>query len=456
MAYNAAADSAFISVPLQRTGADTNASGLVTVSLGSTNSSMTLLASNLTPRRTYTAFVGGVERGRFVTDARGRGGLGFVRPATTGTLPFDFDPRGHQVLVVDRSQIVLRARISGSGEPRGSIVDEQVHIPAVPGTAGGRADARYELTASGTRRFTVALTNVGDATFTVFVNGIRRGNVVTSGGSGSVVFGPPLNFDPRGVVIDIAKGPILRFSGKFKAKADGISAASPALITRVIPGTAVAPSGVALARRWTDRDARREFDVELFNVPVGDYELYANGVFQGFIPVVASAIGTEGEIQFSTDADDEDERPLTFDPFRSFYTVLGGGGLFFQGQAIVPGTQITNTGVMPTEIELPLFNRGVDADGTARAQMKTDDRGRRHFEVELKDVPRGDYSLLINDVPFGTISVINDASGTRGIIEYEDEPELGELPLNFDPRGTVMAIDRGRTRYFERGFPAAR
>ena len=464
LAYNAAADSAFISMPLQRTGVDPNASGVVTINLGALNSSMMLVASNLTPGRTFTVFVTGIERGRFVASSSGRGQLSFARPAGHSTLPFDFDPRGHKVLVVEREQIVLEARISGSGEPRGSVVDEQVGVAAVPGTVGGRADARYQLMASGTRRFAVTLTNVGDATFTLFVNGLRRGNIATSGGSGSVVFdnvsstpGPRLNFDPRGLVIDIAKGNLLRFSGKLLAKADGISVANPSLTLQLIPPTAVSSNGVALVRRWVDRDARREVDVELQNVPVGPYELYVNGVFQGFIPVIAGSVGTVGEMQFSNDADDEDQKPLTFDPFRSFYIVLGADGVLFEGKPFGPATQIRNTAKMPSQIELPLFSRGVDPDGTARAQLKVDDRGRGHFEVELLNVPRdNDYLLMIDDVPFGFFSVVNGTNGTRGLIEFEDEPELGELPLTFDPREHVIAVDRGHTRYFEREFPATR
>ena len=463
LAYNAGADSAFISVPLQRTGIDANASGLVTISLA-TNSSMTLTASNLTPGRTFKVLVTGIERGRFVANASGRGQLKFARPPGNGALLFDFDPRGHKVQVVEREQPVLEARISAPGEPRGSVVNEQVRVPAVPGTVGGRADARYEVIGAG-RRFTVSLTNVGDTTFTVFVNGIRRGNIVTSGGAGSVVFdngattpGRRLNFDPRGVVIDIAKGNLLRFSGKFLAKADGISTATPSLITRVIPTTTLSPSSIALVRRWTLRDARREVDVELLNLPVGAYELYADGAFRGFVPVIGGTGGTFGQMQFSTDPDDEDQQALSFDPFRAFYIVLGADGVFFEGKPFIPETEITNTiaGLgMPSEIELPLFNLGADGDGTARAQLKADDLGRRHFEVELKDVPKGEYSLLLDDVPFGVIFVVNESGRTQGVIEFEDGPEVDELPLDFDPLGKVIAIERGHTRYFEREFPAA-
>ena len=469
LAYQAAADSAFISVPLQRTGVDPNASGLVTINLGATNSSMTLLASNLTGGRTFKVLVTGIERGRFVADGSGRGRLKFARPAASGALLFDFDPRGHQVLVVDNGNPVLQARISGAGEPRGSVVDEQVRIPMVPGTVGGKADGRYQLSASGTRQFAVTLTNVGDTTFTVFVNGIRRGNLITSGGSGTRLFdnvaataGPALNFDPRGMVVDIAKGNLLRFSGKFKAKADGISMASTSLVTRVIPTTTLFPNGVALARRWVDADARREFDVELFNVPAGEYELYADGVFQGFIPVLGGATGSAGEMQFSTDPDDEDERPLNFDPFRAFYIVLGADGVVFEGKPFVPTAAITNItvipSVMPTDIELPLFSLGVDPDGTARAQLKIDDQGRRHFEVELKDVPKDQYYLMVDDLPFGVIFVVKEGDRTRGLLELEDDPEVDELPLTFDPRGRVIAIDRGidpgDKRFFQRGFPS--
>src|SRR5688572_4419242 len=105
----AAADSAFISVPLQRTGADPNASGSATITLAATTSSMVVQAANLAPGRTYTVASGGVVRGAFVTDGSGRGQLRFAQPPEAGSAILNFDPRGKALVIALNRRAVLRA-----------------------------------------------------------------------------------------------------------------------------------------------------------------------------------------------------------------------------------------------------------------------------------------------------------------------------------------------------------
>src|SRR2546423_8048768 len=206
LAAQAAADSAFISVPLLRTGVDANAGGLVTITLAQNTSSLSLQASNLAPSRVCTVLVAGIARGTFVPNRAGRGQLTLSVPSAPGTNILNFDPRGKQLSVVQNGAVVLHARISGPGEPPGSIVDERVTVPRVPGGGGGRADASYQLT-NGTRQFSVTLTNVPNGVWTLYVDGIRRRNFAVRGGAASITFdnapltaAPALNFDPRGLV----------------------------------------------------------------------------------------------------------------------------------------------------------------------------------------------------------------------------------------------------------------
>jgi hypothetical protein len=462
-AFNAAADTAFISVPLERSGRDPNAGGVVTIDLARTTSSMMVQATNLTPGRTYTVSSGGEVRGTFVANRNGRGQLKFAQPAASGVLPFNFDPRGRQLVIAQRQIQVLSARISGPGEPSGSIVNEQVTIPRVPGATAGTASATYGLSADGTRSFSVTLTNVADGNWTLFVDGIRRGIIAVSGGTGRLAFdnvadtpAPALNFDPRGAVIDLSRGGTLRFSGRFAARANGINAAIPSLQTRHVPGVDETPVGFARVQRWTDRDARRGVDVEIADVPAGDYELFINGVFQGFVPVVTGPTGTFGEMKFTTEPNDEEERLLRFNAFSSSFVIQQLGTLFFVGQAIAGDFGDTEAGTLvPVQFVLPLFNLGADANGVARAEFKRDDRGSRRLKVVLRNVPVGTYSLTLDGELIGTIEVIRGANGTHGAIEFEDEPEVGENLLPVDPLGKTLGVQRGGSiRYFERTLPA--
>src|SRR5688572_8769013 len=118
LVFTASADTAFVSAPLQRTGADPNATGLVTINLALNASSLVVQATNLTPGRTYTVSSGGMVRGSFVANAAGRGQLRFAQPASAGSLPFNFDPRGKQFVISLNGTPVLRALISAIGGER--------------------------------------------------------------------------------------------------------------------------------------------------------------------------------------------------------------------------------------------------------------------------------------------------------------------------------------------------
>lgn len=570
LVFQASADTAFMSVPLQRTGADPNASGVVTINLALNTSSLILQATNLTPGRTYAVTSGGVLRGRFVANAAGRGQLRFTQPASGGALPFSFDPRGEQFAILLNGAPVLRALIGAIGEPLGSVVREQVTLPRLVGSAG-TANAEYQLLANGVRQFSVLLTNLTNSDWVLYVDGVRRGNIAVRGGSGRIAFDnlpatPPrtLNFDPRQAQVDLVRGEVAQFGGKVVARANGISVAVPAVQTRFLPPTGAAPLGLARAQLRVDRDARRTFEVALVNVPAGAYELFINGVFRGTIDVFSIPGGAGGMI-FASEPVDEDELPLNFNPFASSYIIQLGGVVYFQGRPedvnVAPITSLPaalaesltatgldgdatgaaifgadeggqprfrvdvfdlptgsydlringlrqgtiivqplinnrtqgtvefgpngdplifeprgtvvevrssrgvffshflgagNGGVPPARLELPLFNLGRDADGTARMLYTRDSLARQHFEVVLRNVPTGFYLLLADDIPFASMEVTNINGGTRGEIEFEDLPEIGEQFLTFDPLQRVIAIERDDRRYFQRFLPAIR
>ena len=56
---------------------------------------------------------------------------------------------------------------------------------------------------------------------------------------------------------------------------------------------------------------------------------------------------------------------------------------------------------------------------------------------------------FVGGVLRGTITV---AAG-QGEIEFDDEPEAGELPIDFDPRGMEVRVESGGNVAFERIFP---
>jgi len=105
----------------------------------------------------------------------------------------------------------------------------------------------------------------------------------------------------------------------------------------------------------------------------------------------------------------------------------------------------------PQELRESVASTGLDADGSARARWRQDDRCRRDFQVEVEDVPGGSYDVLVDGTVRGTIAVVADpAGGTRGELELEsggdDTPHAPAL--DFDPVGAALEIRGAAGIYF--------
>jgi hypothetical protein len=125
----------------------------------------------------------------------------------------------------------------------------------------------------------------------------------------------PLDFDPRGALIDIVADDKVLFSGKAEARARGVNVASPSVSRRSLTSTGADPDGSAHADLRVDDRARKHFSVEVEDVPAGDYELLVDGANAGTIHVATIGDRSEGELEFTAESDDDPgELPLTFDP----------------------------------------------------------------------------------------------------------------------------------------------
>jgi hypothetical protein len=150
--------------------------------------------------------------------------------------------------------------------------------------------------------------------------------------------------------------------------------------------------------------------------------------------------------------------PLQFDPRGQLIEIKNSAGTFFShvfgdGSA-TPGAGGTGGATVPGIITVALFSSGADDNATGKAEFKRDDRGGESFEVEVEDVSRGAFELLVGGAVRGTLQVDATDNGTRGKIEFDDEPASGEQLLNFDPLGQLITIRKDGVVYFERTFPS--
>jgi len=162
----------------------------------------------------------------------------------------------------------------------------------------------------------------------------------------------------------------------------------------------------------------------------------------------------EGEIEFDSDADDNDELPLNFDPRGKLIEVREGSTLYFSAQFGGDGGGGGN-GVTTENREVPLLNTGVIPSASGKARFRIDDHGDRDFRVEIEDVPIGDCSLRVRGTLRGAIRVVTVTGGTEGELEFDSDPdEPHEQPLTFDPRGKRIEVLQGDAVILARDFPS--
>lgn len=200
---------------------------------------------------------------------------------------------------------------------------------------------------------------------------------------------------------------------------------------------------------------RTKFDVELEDVPTGDYQLRVDGVEQGTISVVMLSDRTRGEIEFSSPRDDN-ERLLDFEPLDQQIDILQDGTVLFSGILDSnTGSNGSPLGDLPLgEIEVDLINTGEIplGSGDAKYEGRAD---RVEFDVEIEDVPVGNYDLFVGGNLEGQINVQFNAAANRneGEIEFRNPVDAGSQLLTFNPLGQEISIRDNGVELFRVNFP---
>ncbi len=196
------------------------------------------------------------------------------------------------------------------------------------------------------------------------------------------------------------------------------------------------------------RPGRAEFEVEVEDLPAGDYSVVVDGVDRGTITVVDTGDGFEGELELRSPAD-EGAGLLTFDPRGALVEIVADGVVFLTSDAMPGGGPM----VIEFEVEIELTNAGVYPGGSGEIEFEQR-IDRTEFKVEIEDVPAGDYTLRVGGVDRAVIEVVELIDGgTEGELEFRDPVEPGKLPLDFDPRGQLVEILEGGTLIFSAELP---
>ncbi len=460
-----------ISTRLEDTGADADASGNLKVKFSEKKASVDVKVSGLEPETEYEVEVEGVPEASFTTSKSGKASIKFRSNANSKQEPLDFDPRGKTLSVSDGGDDVLEVSLDGESLGDDAKLNESTRIPVTSLAPGAEVEASYRLK-KGRRDFKVEARGLPAGSYDVFVGGILRGALVTSGakGAGELEFRDPagddtdklpLDFDPTGQEITISQGADIFATGPFLAQIPSVNVCTESDTQVALTAQPGAPSGSAKAELKTDDDCQRSFEVELEDLPVGSYDLYVAGALRGTIAVAASDGGTHGEIEFESQGsgDDEiEELPLDFDPSTATIDVTASGSatVLFSGSLANGSPGAPSACTEPaTEIRVALFNTGADGDAKGDARYRVRDDCSVDFRVEVENLPVGAYDLVVDGVNEGTIAVTNVGGELQGEVEYRNPVEPGKLLLDFDPRGGAVEVRQNATTFLARTFPTS-
>ncbi len=203
------------------------------------------------------------------------------------------------------------------------------------------------------------------------------------------------------------------------------------------------------------RPGKAEFEVEIEDLPAGEYELQVGEITRGTITVIEDGEGeTEGEIEFRSPESD-DTLLLDFDPRGQIIDVLDDGVIVLTNMAPKDGVAPGQNDAPPFgdgEIEVDFNNDGVYPNGEAEAEFEQGS-DEVEFEIEIENIPEGSYTVLVDGIERGQILVTADDESTEGELEFRFPQQTGTLLLDFDPRGKLVEIFEGDVPIFHVDFP---
>jgi hypothetical protein len=447
-------------IPLSAVASDDRTSGRAEFRSTGGRSRFRVRVSGAEPGETLDLRVGGVGHGTLVSDDDGNASVEFRMPASGGRHPLDFDPRGQEIEVEDAHEHVLTSATPDGSTPPGTFIDERMNLLPTGAEPGASGQARLR-TRDGRSEFEVEIQQVPDGAYDVLIDGSAKGTIAVTGGVGEIEFEGgsddvgehALDFDPLGALVQVGRGGTIILSGTGLASAPGVNACTPSEGETPLANVGPDPDASGSARVRVDTDCRHDFRVEIQDLPVGSYDLVVGGILRGTIVVATRPDGrVEGELEFASRHDDDDELPLDFDPTGQTIDVRQGDTTFLSTTVSAP-PPAGSCEAVATAVALSSSGADPRAHGTAQFEQGVDCR--THFDVEVEDAPLGDYQLLVGGVLRGTITVaIASNRKAKGEIEFASDPdEENELRLDFDPRGQGIEIRHDGTLLLSVTFP---
>jgi len=440
-----------------RSGSDNNAKASINSSFGNNVSKMKIKCKGLDDNQNYRLFVDGVKQSKFKSRS-GKAKLKFSTNPVGPEKPLDFDPRASVLNIKDRNSSILKTVFNSSGDPATARIKEITALAPTALAPGGKGEARYTRI-DGRSTFKVEIEDVPMGDYELFVNSTPRGTImVGSTGEGKIKFDTrpstlklPLDFDPRNLPVDVLRNGEAYFSGVMSAQINQVNQCAFSKRVQMLASTGADADAHADAEFKTREDCRLDFNVEAEDLPVGSYKVFVNDVFRGKLNVIATTGGTHGELEFSSDPDEDGKLLLNFDPQDKVVKIKQDSTVYFSDKInndvpVPPTFEVIN-------VEPALINSGIVSSARGKARFRQDDDGSQDFRVEIDDLPIASYQLFVGGVNRGDIGVVLVNGENTGQIEFDTSPKPDEVLLNFDPRGQIIEVRQGADVLLSRDFP---
>jgi len=426
----------------------------------------------------WSLYVDGVWRGEFKSNGSGAKIDFDTTPQYASTRLLDFDPRGRMLDIVQANHIVFSGTMAAQAAEVNVATYEWRNgtIPSTGLDADGSALVKLVVESDARRKFLLWLMDVPEGGYEFIANGMLAATIqavaTDDGVVGALEFSSrnddsdelPLTFDPEGAIFTIQKDGLVYFTGRLAIVSGGkdtdedLNAIKEGLVSTGFDSNA---RGNAIFK--TDNRGVAIFSIEIKKTPLGAFKVWVGGIERGSFTAKLTETDSNndgstyygssstkkevfGSITFKTG---RKKNPLDFDPRGQLLEVGNSARIYF--------SQIFGAGrgdAKPVISRLPLFSTAELPNAIAKMEFKRGEQGVQSFKVGIEDAPPGSYELFIGEKQRATIEVADTNAGSRGLIEFDDMPHSGQVPLDFDPRGETISVARVGVVCFLRVLPA--
>jgi len=307
-----------------------------------------------------------------------------------------------------------------------------------------------------------------DAGYRLLADGVEKADFDTNGsGKAKLEFIYPhedgddereLDFDPRTKEITVQDGDTV----VLRVDLQNLDSPKQNLKDRTELDPEENVDGDAEARFDVRPNGREELRIKLKGVEEGSYRIVVDDEDRGTIETNS---GGGGKFSFLKKQNNKPVKEkagkngkghnkrssLDFDPYTAFIEIFHDPESEESSRAFYGYMLAQLPGLTVCDEEMIDFGPEDAGDGSLSASFDLDERCEREWSVMLEGLADGDFDLYVGENGPYTIQV----GAGSGEIVFSTEPEEGEEPLTFDPRGETMQLFDGEDLIFEDDFPTS-